>query len=349
MNFKRTEIVSLIVHKVGNKSREEGVTLSRDIYNIEDDTLEALLLTYFLKQFKYDDFYKFVHPSNLKYNEIYSYVSDIFLDNEKLPEKSVDIADHLYNQSMHPKINGGELVIAILENCFIEGEYVDAIGIFKSENKETYIKFNEGQKGLLMNYEKGINVRKLDKGAIIFNHSKEQGYRVLSIDNNSQDAQYWFKNFLNIEIVKNNRYKTNTALDLCEGFVKEVVSDVLDKKDQMVMLNKSYDYIEDSDNFNIDEFAEEIIGEEEYIKQFRDYTKDYEDKMGVKVEKSFPVAKSAVVQAKKRLKNFIKLDTNIQIKINLDNPEVVEEYVERAYDYEKDMHYYKIYFNEELD
>lgn len=348
MNFKRTEINRLIVHKVGNKSRDEGLLLSESPYELEDDTLEALLLTYFLKPFKYEDYYQFNIKQNSR-NKVHRAISDLFNNPGNFNEISYYLAEHLYEQSTHPKINEGELVVSILDNCFIEGEYVNAIGIFKSENKETYIKFNQKRDGLLMNYEKGINVRKLDKGCIIFNFREDDGYRILSIDNNTHDAQYWFKNFLGVEVVKNSRYKTQNALDLCERFVNDVIADELDQKDQMSFLNKSYDYIESQEDFDLDSYANDVIGEKEYIRKFNDYKNDYENKTGNKVEKAFPVEKTAISQARKKMKKFIKLDTNIQLKFNFDNPDVADEFVERGYDYEKDMHYYKVYFNEELD
>jgi hypothetical protein len=50
---------------------------------------------------------------------------------------------------------------------------------------------------------------------------------------------------------------------------------------------------------------------------------------------------------KSKLKTEIKLDTNISIKLDVDAPEAASEYLERGYDEEKKMKYYKVYFNEE--
>ena len=50
---------------------------------------------------------------------------------------------------------------------------------------------------------------------------------------------------------------------------------------------------------------------------------------------------------KNKIKTEIKLDTHIQIKLDLDAPDTAAEYLEMGYDEEKKMKYYKVYFNEE--
>jgi hypothetical protein len=57
--------------------------------------------------------------------------------------------------------------------------------------------------------------------------------------------------------------------------------------------------------------------------------------------------KSFLKSRNKKLKTEIKLDTNIQIKLDFDAPYASAEYLERGYDDVKKMHYYKVYFNEE--
>ena len=62
---------------------------------------------------------------------------------------------------------------------------------------------------------------------------------------------------------------------------------------------------------------------------------------------SFPIANTAVSEARKSIKNVINLDTHIQIKMDFINPESAEKYVEKGWDEEKQMYYYLVYFNKE--
>ena len=65
------------------------------------------------------------------------------------------------------------------------------------------------------------------------------------------------------------------------------------------------------------------------------------------IRNQFDVAESVVNKEKKKIKTDIKLDTNIQIKLDIDAPEASSEYLERGYDEDKKMHFYKVFFNVE--
>ncbi len=51
---------------------------------------------------------------------------------------------------------------------------------------------------------------------------------------------------------------------------------------------------------------------------------------------------------KSMMKQHIKLDTNVEIKMNYSNVNPSEEVVESGFDDQKKMYFYKIYYNEEL-
>ena len=60
-----------------------------------------------------------------------------------------------------------------------------------------------------------------------------------------------------------------------------------------------------------------------------------------------PIVNKAVSDMRKKIKNIIDLDTNIQIRMDFINPESAEKFVEKGWDEERGMFYYLIYFNEE--
>jgi hypothetical protein len=75
------------------------------------------------------------------------------------------------------------LYVVYFKKVQIEGNPLDAIGIFKSETKETYLKVYPQDGGFNVDYEENaININKLDKGVLIFNIEKENGYKVVVID-----------------------------------------------------------------------------------------------------------------------------------------------------------------------
>jgi hypothetical protein len=125
------------IHKVGNKLLDEHLSLSEHSLKIDDEVLDNLLMNYFLKPFeKVNEVYRFDHPTgDLNLNEVYHFAEIIFNDKDTFHENSRQIAKHLYDISNHPKIKSGELYLCYFTGLQIEGESLDAIGIFKSESR----------------------------------------------------------------------------------------------------------------------------------------------------------------------------------------------------------------------
>lgn len=122
-------------------------------------------------------------------NEVYTYVSKIFDEPKQLYEQSVNLAKHLYEQSTHPRIKGGEFYTVYFKDCIFDGETLDAVGLFKSENKETFLKVLRENGSFNLVSDKGINIKKLDKGCLIFNKNRENGYVVAVVDNTNKDLE----------------------------------------------------------------------------------------------------------------------------------------------------------------
>ena len=139
-HFSNALLEKLVVHRVGNKLREEDLKLSKGPFLASDAGIKDLLLKYFLSPFKNTEYYHLHHEADLKLNEIYTFACSLFDDPDTFFLRSINIAKHLYEQSTHPKIKSGELYVAYLGDCMTDDEPVEALGIFKSESKETYLR-----------------------------------------------------------------------------------------------------------------------------------------------------------------------------------------------------------------
>lgn len=335
----------LVLHKVGNKTEDEGVRFSKaPLYT--DDAINHLLLTYFFSPFKDEEYYQFFHETGLDMHEMYQYSKNIFENPDTLYEQSVNIAKHLYARSSHPKIKSGELYIAYIQDCIIDGETADAIGIFKSESKETYLKVNPQSEGFEIRKEDGINIKKLDKGCLIFNVEAEDGYMVAQVDNLSkqQEARYWCEDFLQIIQRTDSFYHTRNTLEMCKEFVSDKLSQdfevsMLDKSD---MLNKSAKFFKEKETFDMGEFAEEVLQQPEVVESFNNYRDEFAEKKAVAIEDQFDISNNAVKKQSRFFKSVIKLDKNFHVYVHGN-----KDFIDRGYDDSRGMHYYKLYFNEE--
>lgn len=351
-DFAEIAMDQLVIHKVGNKLREEGFVVAGDIYPINDGNVEELLLKYFLSSFKEKVVYKFFHETDIHLNELYMYASSIFINKDAFYEQSVNILKHLYEKSSHPQIKAGEFYVAYFSGCLVNEQRVDAIGIFKTENKENYLRISNRHNAFNIDADKGINIKKLDKGSIIFNIESVDGYRVAVVDNvnkGNNEALYWKDEFLRLTDVQDEYYQTQNYLNLCQDFAEAIYGPVYnaDKKDKVVFMNEAISYFTSNSEFQLDNFVDNIIREPELKSQFKEYKQIYDINQGLELTEAFNISDHAVKSVKRRFKNLIKLDTNIEIRIKTPAETSDITYIERGYDEEKGMHYYKVYFNEE--
>ncbi|PTX21345.1 nucleoid associated protein NdpA [Pontibacter mucosus] len=337
----------LAVHRVGNKAKEEGVVASRELVDLHDEQLYDLLLNYFLSPFKQEEFFRFTHTSDLALNEMFAYAALMFTEPQNFHEYSVHILNHLYQQSDHPKVKSGELYVVYFEGCVMDDEVVDAIGVFKSENKDTFLTFQDEADDLNVNYHFGVNLKGVDKGCMIYNTQAEDGFRVKMVDANSYDAVFWKDDFLSVTELKDTNFNTKAVLNLCKDFSEEVFARTESKKAQVDFISRSVDYFSKSETFDLEEFTSSVIDEPETKERFMQYSHTFAEERDIEGFTDFEINKNTVRNMKRKFRNFIKLDTQIEIKFSGYNPEQSEQYVERGFDKERGMHFYKVYFYNE--
>lgn len=342
--MKETTIQEIILHKVGNKQNEEPLLISETPLQI-NEVLEDLLPDYFLSPFKTDEYFHFFHDDELTQNKVYHSVNEIFNDTGKFYEQSVALAEYLYERSNHPKIKSGDFFCVYFKNYYINNESVDAIGLFKSENKDTFLKVSSSGKNFDMNAEKGISIHKLDKGCLIFNLEQENGYIVAVVDNTNKgtDAQYWVDDFLHIRQRQDKYYNTQNVLTLTKQFIKQELPRQFDvnKADQADLLNRSVDFFKKNESFNFEEFSNDVIVQKEVIDSFERFKSDYQKESQLEIVDSFDISDSAVKKQARVFKSVIKLDKNFHIYVH-GNRELIEQGID-----EKGRKYYKIFYQDE--
>ncbi len=340
-NFSESELKHLSIHGVGNKSNEDSLIISEKEVPVSD-AISGLLTTYFTRAFKDPEFYRFSHESDLRLNEVYTYVKSIFHDINALHLQSVNIAKHLYEQSNHPRIKAGEVYVALFENCTLDDEVMDVVGIFKSEQKETFLKvFPEGR-SYTVDKDDGININKLDKGCLIFDAGEDTGYRVLVVDNtNKDDAQYWKERFLHLQPLEDTFFHTRTYLQMCRDFTEEALPEA-DKIDKLSLIQESTRYFKEEELFDKVSFQEKVLQEPELIEAFESYKEQYQQENDINIYDEFDINSEAVRKMKRVFKSVIKLDKNFHIYVHGNR-----NYIRKGYDEESRMNFYQLFYKEE--
>jgi hypothetical protein len=346
MNFDNTELCNMVIHDIGNKYDGGELRLSVSDYLPDDAEVHALLKGFFLTPFKRDAFYHFSSEDGvLTHNTIYESISEMFHDESCFYEVSLRIASHLFDQSNHPNIKPGELYVVYFKNCLLEEGPCDAIGIFKSESKDTFLKICVQENAYRLVSETGINIKKLDKACLVFNVERESGYRVTILDKtNATEALYWIHDFLGLEQQEDDYYQTSNYLKLCKEFAKEVYNrnNGITKADQIDLLNRSIDYFKKADQFDEELFKESVVIEPQAIQAFEAFRDFYEEQNETTLKDAFPVSESAVKDEKRYFRHVLKLDKNFHVYIHGQR-----RYIERGYDSGREMNFYKLYFRDE--
>lgn len=345
LNFSNSRLNQLIIHYVGNKNNHDGYVLSNVKVKKQNKETDALLINYFLSPFKGAETLKFWHESEIKLNALFSYITDIFSDRKLFLDKSQSIAKHLYECSIHPNIKQGELFIAELTDVIYREEVVNAIAIFKSENKDNFIQSLKSESHFEIERLSGTNLDKVDKAAIIFNTSKNDGYKIMVIDhsNKNYEAAYWKDNFLKVTNFADEYFQTNQFLGIAKNFVTKQLDEEYEvsKADKIDLLNRSVEYFKTHEIFDKKEFEEEVFQDSGIIKSFRNFDNTYRLENEIEITDSFDISPQAVKKQARVFKSVIKLDRNFDIYIHGDK-NLIEKGIEKD-----GRKYYKIYYEEE--
>lgn len=346
INFTNCSIEDVSVHHIGNKTNGEELILSKSPLDTSETRLRELLLRYFLSPFSSDEYYSFTFSNgDFTMNPIFRYVSNLFDSPQSIHNISSDIAKHLYELSLHPQIKSGDLFIVFFSDFSFNGEFVSAIGVFKSEKRHPFLRLGNDKNDFFMQYDDGINIEKLDKGCIILNTDKQDGFKICIIDrsNKSNEAQFWKESFLNVKPCKDDYHHTKGFLNIAKKFVTDQLTEDFEvsKADQIDFLNRSVDYFKNRETFDKQEFEEEVFGEGNVIESFRRFDQTYRQENELDLSDSFEISAQAVKKQARVFKSVLKLDKNFHIYIH-GNRELIEQGTD-----ENGRKYYKIYYEQE--
>ena len=345
MNLDTATLSKIIVHYVGSKNNLDPVYLSEKEQELDDES-NTILRDSFLQRFRNNhELYSFQHPSSLSFNEAYQYCKNIFDDTSAFIQSSASMARHLYEQSTHPKVKGGELYVALFEGLPVESRMHRAIGLFKTENKSFFLDVKQKKHQLELQMKEGVDVSKIDKGCLIIDRNDKEGYDVLIFDNQNrgEEAQYWKEKFLSLAAQKNEFHHTAHFLSLTRQFITDQLETEhqIERTGQVELLHKSIDYFKTNESFEIEQFQKEVFQSDEMIDSFRRFGARYVENTDYDIASSFDISPDAVKKQSRIYKSVLKLDRNFHIYIHGRT-----DLIEKGTDTDG-RKFYKIYYQEE--
>jgi hypothetical protein len=350
LNFTRSDMSHLIHHQVGNKGLGGAYMQSLSETNLQDDFTKTQLMLFLTQNFKSDVVYEFSKkdPDKVYIGSIQDYVSDFFKhpNSQTFVYLSQLISEHLYNATMHPKCPGGTMYVAYFKDVVSDGEMVDAIGIFKKENDEQFLKpeIKEGYAVIESDY--GQSIDKLEKGVLILNTAANDGYKIHVFDKGKKIkdiAFYWNQDFLSIRLKDTPYYQTSHQIMQILSFCEEVLTtennvSVMDKK---MVENKTINFFTAKDKFNPDEFNKEVLlDQEELVDSYKIHKEQYQHDYQMELKDDFDISQTAVKEKSKYASTTIHLDKNFEVKIKSRY-----DLMDQGFDEEKGLKYIKLWYS----
>jgi len=348
INYAHCNLEIVSAHFIGNKANEQELQLSEKPLDTGDGPLQELLLKFFLDAFEANEFFAFDFSNgDLSLNPVYQFSKNIFAGRDQFHQVSMDIAKHLHEQTNHPKIKSGDLYVAYFSGLVLDDEVLDAVGLFKAENKQAFLKLLTQSPDFQLRHEDGTAIDKLDKGCLIFNTNAEQGYKACTVDksNKTIEAQYWRDHFLHLKPLADDYFHTTHYIRMAKDFVLNKLDEdyPVNKADKIDYLNKSMNYFKEKETLVEEEFAKSVFDDSQIEQAFRQHRASWQEEHSLPAEDSFSISAASVKKQAKVLRSVLKLDKNFHIYIHGDR-----ELIERGYDEEKGKSFYKVYFEEEM-
>lgn len=332
----------IIVHKVGNKINQESLILSQKELELPEE-MKEMLCDFFLKPFKSQEQFCFYSDTYLSQNNVYQSVSNIFENPENFIVESENLAQHLYNITESPRIQTGEFFVVYFPAEDSDLGKIEKIGLFKTEKKEPFLKIFPNDNTFDIEKDFGILLSKIDKAALIYNHAKDDGYAVSVIDQNKNgEIYYWFEDFLKVKQREDDYFQTQETLSVYKDFIINELPNEFEvsKADQADFLNKSINFFKEKNQFNLDEFNQQVLGDDAVIENFINFKTQYEQDTQCSIAEDFPINENAVKKQTRHFKSIIKLDKNFHIYIHGDR-----QMIEQGQD-EKGK-FYRLYYQDE--
>lgn len=311
-NIEYVNIEKAIVHILDKNS--DSPILAEVEQEINEE-IDEFLAKHIIKSLKDDDNRK---AKFIRQNSIVKDCSIDLLSEENFIEKSKEIANHMFKiMKNNNNISSADLVI-----CMFSAEKSKYIGILKLDYQKSYIheidyiddifqvRIIPQDIGL-----PGIN-QKLQKCAFIREFNEENSYDMLILDKqsysqNSDVAQFFTENFLECEIIVDNRDKTKILKSTVEKWARKNLKDDFEKA--IEIRGEVNNTLKSEDKVDVKKISEEVFKDDYELKE--NFMVNIKDK-GINPNESFEVDQNWV--NKKMKKKNLKTDTGLEIKGDFD-------------------------------
>ncbi len=302
-----SNIELLKISYVGNRIAGEQVQVAKEVLKC-DELTRNLIGRYLLSGIEFHQLYKLTHPEGIEYNKVYNLASEVFEDLTSFERIADELSYLLFQRANDKSIIGGYLFVVYFKGCLVDDKTADALGIFKAETKDMFIKLSSEGADIRFSSEQGFAMNKMDKGCIIFNVDGKDGYKlaILNKSHSKSSIKYWNEDFLRCVPIVGNYLNTQAVLKAIGQFIKEQDSNQLQKA---FLMNISLQEAK-KETLNVKELLGTVALDDESKQRVREI---FTTLTGAHESMPDSITPDSVALKKTRLKSVLKLDDNFEI------------------------------------
>ncbi|MBK8700554.1 MAG: nucleoid-associated protein [Saprospiraceae bacterium] len=156
-------------------------------------------------------------------------------------------------------------------------------------------------------------------------------------------SKHWSTDFLQLSPKGNDYSYTSDFIKLTSSFLKnrKPIEQILDKKDGVEALGRSFDYFKSNENFDEKQYKKEVFREDAVIEAFDDYKHRWQEKTQRPLADAFEACPEALQKQSRVFRSVIKLDRNFHVYVHGDH-----DMIQKGVD-EHGRKYYILYYHEE--
>lgn len=251
------------------------------------------------------------------------------------------MAKQLIEVAQEHDVRTGDLFVVRFHGVELGGAHVDAVGLYKFDDKEVFLESRAEADSMSMQLKRGLGGRKPDLAVLVLFTPEE--HTLLVIDDDPRSG-FWQQVFIGLRAKQDHVNSTRNVLEMTRTFITEQLPQdyEIPKADQIDLLNRSVQYFKENTAFDRTSFAKEVFQSDEVIGSFERFGDRFKEERAVDLEDRFEISADAVRKQARVFKSVLKLDKNFHIYIHGDR-----EKIERGVD-DSGRKYYKIYYDQEL-
>ncbi len=337
VNGKEAMVEEFVLHRIGTDGSPSILSdYSAVLQGVEEqEFLRKLFLRPFSSLILTSEF-----NSDDRKNVVQELCAKVAKGKELVPISQM-IGKHLIEVAAQHEVKSGDLFVVKFHGIELSGAHLDAIGIYKFDDKEVFLESKIDGDAIAMQLKRGLGGRKPDQAALIL--FTEGGHTVFAIDDRPASG-FWQRDFLSIRPKQDHVNSTKNVLEMTKTFITEQLPQEYEipKADQIDLLNRSVQYFKDNTEFDRESFSREVFQSDEVVDRFAKFGDRYQEEHDVELDDRFEISAHAVKKQARVFKSVLKLDKNFHIYIHGDRDKI-----EQGVD-DKGRKYYKIYYEQEL-